>query len=354
MPISLPKAANRRLFLITAAAVTAVLVVVTRTSEDTAVVDRNRRIESASGMEVDAVQNAAFEGLPARENTAKGAPRVEAVAPGSLTPGEQTATAEDFASSVKKYTALAAELDMELAAYRRSMPAFAGFLDVCIDKIVPLAIEGEKAGLWLSEMKESGPQRGFPGSKYDRQVAERAMAGILGTICRGVYDEFQEALDAGRLQYPDEQERIYYLACYHHFRQVSAPLAEPLERHCPYAKGTVESYLFIRDLGQTAVMASSPLKKMACQIPPELAEKQRGLDDLYERLVQLKKQSGTAMALPERYQERYLKRLEDEFRRVDQTLYAHLEIKQLMRRSLDQAMDDEVESISGGDTETTY
>jgi hypothetical protein len=348
----LPKAANRRLFLISAAAVATILVVVTRAPKDAAVV--NRSIESASAVEGNAVQDATFEGLPAPDDTGKGAPMAAAVAPESGTGGERPAKADDFASSVKRYTALAAELEVELAAYRQSLPAFAGFLDVCVGKIIPLAIEGEKAGIWLSEMKESGLPDGLQGSKYDRQVAEKALAEILGTICRDVYGEFQKALDAGRLQFPDEQEKIYYLACYHHFRQASAPLAEPLESHYPYDKGTVESYLFIRDLGQTAVMASSPLKKMASQIPPQLAEKQRGLDDLYERLVQRKRQSGTAMALPERYQEHYLKRLEDEFLRVDQTLYAHRELKQLMRQNLDQAMDALAEDIQGAETETTY
>ena len=231
-----------------------------------------------------------------------------------------------------EYNVLVAELDAELAAYRASMPVFANFSDVCVNKIIPVTIEGEKADTWLCDTY-GGIGNSLKNSNYDKKIAEKAMVEILAARYKDVYDQFQNAIDANQLTLPNEQQTIYYRGCYYLFL-AAEPFSSPIEDHCPYEKGTVEYYLFFRDLGQTAVMASSPLGKMVYQIPPELEEKQRIVDELYEELVQWKKQSKINVQLPPKHKEGYLRRLEEESKKIGQITKLRRELKKIEDQGL--------------------
>ncbi len=67
----------------------------------------------------------------------------------------------------EEYNVLVAELDAELAAYRASMPVFANFSDVCVNKIIPVTIEGEKADTWLCDTY-GGIGNSLKNSNYDK------------------------------------------------------------------------------------------------------------------------------------------------------------------------------------------
>ena len=221
----------------------------------------------------------------------------------------------EFDKNINEYNTLAAELDSDLAAYRASMPVFAKFLDLAINKIFPLLQEGDKAGQWLSKAREQGTLD-WEKSAYDKKKAEKILMRIMASVYKDVYSEFQKALEAGKLTLTDEQEKIYFQGCIYHIQNITEPISEPFEDHYPYKKDTLEYNIFVRDLGQVVIMAGSPLGKMIYQIPPELEEKQNRINELYEQLLQQKKQSKMDIPLPEKYKEGYLKRLEDEQKKI--------------------------------------
>ena len=241
----------------------------------------------------------------------------------------------EFETLAKRYNALVAELDADLAAYRASMPVFAYFSDVVINRIIPVTIEGEKADTWLCDTY-GGIGNSLKNSNYDKKIAEKAMVDILAARYKDVYDQFQNAIDANQLTLPNEQQTIYYRGCYHLFL-AAEPFSGPIEDHCPYEKGTVEYYLFFRDLGQAAVMATSPLGKMIRQIPSELEKKQRivdQVDQLYEELVQWEKQSKIKVKLPLKYKEPYLSKLEKECQKQGQVSRLRRELKEIENQGL--------------------
>jgi len=221
----------------------------------------------------------------------------------------------ELEKAIEEYNSLVAELDSDLEAYRASMPVFAKFLDVAINKIFPLLQEGDKAGQWLSKAREQGTLD-WEKSAYDKKKAEKILMRIMASIYKDVYSEFQKALEAGKLTLTDEQEKIYFQSCIYHIQNITEPISEPFEDHYPYKKDTLEYNIFVRDLGQVVTMAGSPLGKMIYQIPPELEEKQHKVNELYEQIVQKKKQSKTDILLPQKYKEDYLKKLEDEQQKI--------------------------------------
>lgn len=221
----------------------------------------------------------------------------------------------ELEKSIEEYNALAAELDADLADYRASMPVFIKFFNLSINKIFPLLQESDKAGQWLSKAREQGTLD-WETSTYDKKKAEKILMTIMASIYKDVYSEFQKALDSGKLTLTNEQEKIYFQSCIYYIRNITEPISEPLEDHYPYKKGTLEYNIFVRDLGQVLTMAGSPLGKMIYQIPPELEEKQNRVTELYEQLVQQKKQSKMDITLPEKYKEGYLKKLEDEQKKI--------------------------------------
>lgn len=221
----------------------------------------------------------------------------------------------ELEKSIEEYNTLVAELDAVLADYRTSMPVFAKFFDVSINKIFPLLQESDNAGQWLSKAREQGTLD-WEKSAYDKKKAEKILMKIMVSIYKDVYSEFQKALESGKLTLTDEQEKIYFQGCFYHIQNITEPISEPFEDHYPYKKDTLEYSIFVRDLGQVVTMAGSPLGKMIYQIPPELEEKQIRVNELYEQLVQQKKQSKMDIQLPEKYREGYLKRLEDEQKKI--------------------------------------
>ena len=223
--------------------------------------------------------------------------------------------APGFEQLLEQYKRLVAELDAELAAYRASMPVFAKFLEVAINRVFPLLQEADKAGQWLSKAREQGTLD-WEKSAYDKKKAEKILMRIMASVYKNIYSEFQKALEAGKLTLTDEQEKIYFQGCIYHIQNITEPISEPFQDHYPYKKGTLEYNIFVRDLGQVVTMAGSPLGKMIYQIPPELEEKQNRVNELYEQLVQQKKQSKMDIPLPEKYKEGYLKKLEDEQKKI--------------------------------------
>ena len=111
--------------------------------------------------------------------------------------------------AIEEYNSLVAELDSDLEAYRASMPVFAQFLDVAINKIYPLLRESDKAGQWLSKAREQGTLD-WEKAAYDKKKAEKILMRIMASVYKDVYSEFQIALESGKLTLPDEQEKIYY------------------------------------------------------------------------------------------------------------------------------------------------
>ncbi len=251
----------------------------------------------------------------------------------------------DFEKSVEEYNVLTRELDAALAAYRASSPVFANFLEVVTSRVVPLAIEGEKAGIWLADAKERGLHNYYENSDYDREKAQKAVINIAAAIYGDVYSQFQEAIEAGRLRLPNEQEKIYFMGCYRHFQLTAEALSGPFQDNYPYDEDTVEYYLFARDLGQMLTMAASPLGKMVYQVPAEIEEKQRAVDAFYERLLQQAKRLGNAVKLPDKYKEVYLKRLEAESQEIGQIAKLHAETKRTQRRILDEGLDAVIKDI---------
>lgn len=240
-----------------------------------------------------------------------------------------SAEVSEFKKLFQEYNALVAQLDANLAEYRASIPLFAKFSDVVTNKIVPVVIEGEKAATWLSDTHERGLHSYYENSKYEKKIAEKSIADILAARYKEVCSEFQSAIDANQLTLPNKQEEIYFRACHHQFQNVAEPLLGPLQDHIPYEKGTVEYYLFFKDLGQTAVMASSPLGKMIYQAPPPIQQKQRSADQLYDKLVQWKKQSKIDIQLPPKYKEEYLARLERESQKIGKISELRRELRKI-------------------------
>jgi len=211
--------------------------------------------------------------------------------------------------SLAKYTALVAELDADLAAYRDWMPLFGKFSDVYIREISPLVVKGIEADRWLRDARK----RGMSLSNYDDQKARKAHVSILATIYREIYPEFHKAIEEGRFAFPKEQDKINFQTMYAHFQISDDSLSRPLEQHYPYKdKNTFEYWYFVKDLGQAAVPAISPLYHMVKQIPFQLKQRQDKLKQLHAELVRQAKQSGEKVALPDAYTEPYLKKLEDE------------------------------------------
>ncbi len=225
--------------------------------------------------------------------------------------------APGFEQLLEEYKGLVSELDVRLTAYRASMPVFAKFAEVYENKFfISLEVQVQAAGARLKEMREQG--HNLESSKYNKnKEAKKIGVMIAGAIYRDVYSEFQEALEAGQLKITDEQEKIYYIGCYFHF-MTAEPASEPFEAHYPYKKDTVEYNLFLRDLGQLAAMATSPLRKMVWQLPAELEDEQRKINELYEQLVQAKERSKADIPLPTKYKEAYLKSLEEQWQSIGQ------------------------------------
>ena len=242
-----------------------------------------------------------------------------------------------FEKSIEEYNILTRELDTELASYRASMPVFAKFSDVCINKTVPLTIQSERAGLWLAEMKKRGVHD-YEQSSYDKNKANEIIMNILATIYKDIYIEFQKAIEAGQLALPNEQEKQYFRGCYRFF-QTAKLLSKPFEKHYPYEKGTLEYNFFVYDLGRVATMATSPLGKVIYQIPPELEEKQRKVHERYEQLVMYGSKSVTETALLRKYKEPYIKKLEDASRKVGQRTELHRDARRIEKEGLDDALD---------------
>lgn len=221
-----------------------------------------------------------------------------------------------FEQMLEEYKRLVSELDARLTAYRASIPVFAKFAEVYENKFfISLEVQVQAAGARLKEFREQG--HNLQSSKYNKKEAEKVVARIAGAIYRDVYSEFQKALEAGQLKITDEQEKIYYHACYFHF-MTAEPVSEPFEAHYPYKKDTVEYNLFLRDLGQLVGMATSPLKKMVWQLPAELEDEQRKVNQLYQKLVQAKKRSKADITLLPKYKEAYLKSLEEKWQSIRQ------------------------------------
>jgi parallel beta-helix repeat protein len=218
-----------------------------------------------------------------------------------------------FDEAIKVYKRLVNELDSESAAYRASKPIFAKFSDLCLKKVIPIIRAGEKAGRRLAEARERGED--IDGLQYDKKAVEKVTITILAGIYRDVYAEFQKALEAGWLSLPDEQQAVYYKTCYFHFL-TEEPLSDPWEEHCPYEKGAPQRDLFIRDLAQAAKMAASPLAMMVEQLPDKLREKQHRAEALYEQMVEMKGKSKVDELLGPKYEEAYLKKLKDAWRKA--------------------------------------
>ena len=180
---------------------------------------------------------------------------------------------------------------------------------------ISLEVKVQAAGASLKEFREQ--VHNLQSSKYNKKEAEKVMVRIAGAIYRDVYSEFQEALEAGQLKITDEQEEIYYNGCYFYF-MTAEPASEPFEAHYPYKKDTVEYNLFLRDLGQLVAMATSPMKKMVWQLPAELEEEQRKVNQLYQQLVQAKERSKADITLPTKYKEAYLKSLQEQWQSIRQ------------------------------------
>jgi hypothetical protein len=240
----------------------------------------------------------------------------------------------EFEKLAEKYNALVAELDAALGAYRASMPVFANFSDVVINRIIPVTIEGEKAATWLSDTYKRGLHKYNENSKYDIQIARKAAVDILAPMYKDVYDQFKNAIDANQLTLPNQQEEQYFVVSYGLLHNLAEPYSGSIIDHCPYEKGSVEYYLFFRDLGQTAVMATSPLGKMVYQIPPQLEKKQREVDQLYEELVQWKKLSKINVQLPPKYKEEYIRRLEAESKKLGRITELRRELKKIEDQGL--------------------
>jgi parallel beta-helix repeat protein len=224
--------------------------------------------------------------------------------------------APGFEQLLKEYKGLVSELDAGLAAYRASMPVFDKVAELYKNKFfISLEVQVQAAGARLKEFREQG--HNLKSSKYNKKEAEKVVARIAGAIYRDVYSEFQKALEAGQLKITDEQEKIYYHACYFHF-MTAEPVSEPFEAHYPYKKDTVEYNLFLRDLGQLVGMATSPLKKMVWQLPAELEDEKRKVNGLYEQLVKAKERSKADIPLPPKYREAYLKSLQEQWQSIRQ------------------------------------
>ncbi|MHC4500265.1 MAG: hypothetical protein ACYS21_14260, partial [Planctomycetota bacterium] len=215
--------------------------------------------------------------------------------------------------AIKKYKRLVKELDSKSSAYRASKPVFTKFSELCLKKVIPIIRAGEEAGRRLAEAREHGEN--LDGLQYDKKAAEKVTIAILAGIYRDVYAEFQKALEAGWLSLPDEQQAVYYKTCYFHFH-TEEPLSEPWEKHCPYEKGTRQCDFFVRDLAQAAKMAASPLAKMVEQLPDDLSEKQHRVEALYEQMVEMKGESKVEELLGPKYEEAYLKKLKDAWRKA--------------------------------------
>ncbi|MHC4185788.1 MAG: right-handed parallel beta-helix repeat-containing protein, partial [Planctomycetota bacterium] len=215
--------------------------------------------------------------------------------------------------AIKEYKRLVKELDSESSAYRASKPVFAKFAELFLKKVIPIIRAGEEAGRRLAKARGRGED--LNGLQYDKNAAEKVTIGILAGIYRDVYAEFQKALEAGWLSLPDEQQAVYYKTCYFHFH-TEEPLSEPWEKHCPYEKGTRQCDFFIRDLAQAAKMAASPLAKMVEQLPDKLRQKQRRVEALYEQMVEMKGESKVEELLGSKYEEVYLKKLKDAWRKA--------------------------------------
>jgi nitrous oxidase accessory protein NosD len=218
-----------------------------------------------------------------------------------------------FDEAIKEYKRLVKELDSKSSAYRASKPVFTKFSELCLKKVIPIIRAGEEAGRHLAEAREHGED--LDGLQYDKKAAEKVTIAILAGIYRGVYAEFQKASEAGWLSLPDEQQAVYYKACYFHFH-TEEPLSEPWEKHCPYEKGTRQRDFFLRDLAQAAKMAASPLAKMVEQLPDELRQKQRRVEALYEQMAEMKGESKVEELLGPKYEEAYLKKLKDTWRKA--------------------------------------
>ncbi|MHC4440979.1 MAG: hypothetical protein ACYTF1_19895 [Planctomycetota bacterium] len=198
--------------------------------------------------------------------------------------GETTATAPSdrmtpFQRSLARYTALAAGLDADLAAYRASIPLFAKFSDVYNKEISPLVVKRLQAQMWLADAKKKGAQ---DQSNYNKQKANKAYISILATIYKDIYPKFHKALEEGRFTLDNEQDKKYFTYCHTAFKAGDNSLSKPFEQHYPYTdQNTIEYWSFIRDLGNTAYLATLPLQKMVKQVPPQLKEKERKVKQLH-------------------------------------------------------------------------
>jgi len=180
---------------------------------------------------------------------------------------------------------------------RASVPSYGEFVEKLTGFLVPLAIDGERARLYVREQvrKEVEEDASFR-LEYDSKLADRVIHEVLASMYGGIAAEVEELVDSGTVELSGREAELFR-AVLGRTKEFARPGGE--DQDYPYEVGTLEHDEFLRNFSLAALQYSGSLMMPVFKLPPDLQQRTDEVDALYEWIA--RHAEGSEVPLPSRF-----------------------------------------------------